>query len=434
MASKALPAPPLREGPVGRRADHSLCRSPPPAEGVAPAPGPRSAPARRRLWPQEVWAVTRKRSHPSRGVSSEGAAMEIRRLRADLESLRDFTYTLTERVSALESASECQAEEPALLRALPEGSAGAAARNIAEVEAPGRGGCTILCEACKARRCGAGSPAWPHPASRECWHMCPACARASSPQRPTPNKPPPTPPWLQAAAPRARGLGGRVALPPGRPVYQRRFCALARGRHCQGAAVPRHHGVEARLLGPRPDNWSCRNWQRSRQAPVPRRLVPAATLAPACQRQWASRSRRGHGASRVDRGVWRVVANVALPIAGHTKVRPRWCHGQRRLRPNRCPPLYSVPRPAQCHHQLPLCLNRCPQWPACHLLAGHLLQPNCRPQCHNTRLLRLTPTLRASRDGSHDGPHSSTTHSATTPPTYSQSASKPYSKNGIVQL
>ena len=70
-------------------------------------------------------------------------------------------------------------------------------------------------------------------------------------------------------------------------------------------------------------------------------------------------------------------------------MRPRRCHGQRRLRPNRCPPLHSVTRPAQCHGQLPLSLNRCPQWPACHLLAGHLLQPNCRPQCHNKRLLRL---------------------------------------------
>ena len=95
-------------------------------------------------------------------------------------------------------------------------------------------------------------------------------------------------------------------------------------------------------------------------------MPPAATLAPACQRQWASRSRRGHCASRVDRGVWRAVANAVLPIAGHTKVRPRWCHGQRFLS-----------------------LNRCPQWPACHLLAGHLLQKNCRLQCRNQRLLRL---------------------------------------------
>ena len=73
--------------------------------------------------------------------------MEIRQLRAGLESLRDFIYTLTKRVSALEAELKCQAEETALLRALPEGSEGAAARNITEVEAPGLGGCRILCEA-----------------------------------------------------------------------------------------------------------------------------------------------------------------------------------------------------------------------------------------------------------------------------------------------
>ena len=70
-----------------------------------------------------------------------------------------------------------------------------------EEQFPGRGGCMILCEACKVRRCGAGSSAWPHPASRECWHMCPACARADTPQRPRPKRPPPPPPLLATASP-----------------------------------------------------------------------------------------------------------------------------------------------------------------------------------------------------------------------------------------
>ena len=84
-----------------------------------------------------------------------------------------------------------------------------------------------------------------------------------------------------------------------------------------------------------------------------------------------------------------MVASVASPTRGNHKVRPRRCHGQRRVRPSRCPPLHSVPRPAQCHDQLPLSLNRCPQWPACHLLTGHLLQPNGRPHCQHTRFLKL---------------------------------------------
>ena len=84
-----------------------------------------------------------------------------------------------------------------------------------------------------------------------------------------------------------------------------------------------------------------------------------------------------------------MVASVASPTRGILKVRPRRCHGQRRVRPSRWSPLHSVPRPAQCHDQLPLSLNRCLQWPASHLLTGHLLQPNGRPQCQHTRFLRL---------------------------------------------
>ena len=196
------------------------------------------------------------------------------------------------------------------------------------------------------------------------------------------------------------------------------------------------------------------------------------------------RFRRGQGASPINRGVWLVVASAASLISGHTRVRPRRCHGQRRLRPNRCPPLYSTlpaghvvlrrVRPPQCHGQRLLSLNRCPRANSS-LPADHLLQKNCRPQFHNQRLLRLNccplanpmispsrglypaviamtrdkrrcvhaatchavshaktrgsvataprPSLGASgcrsgrRDGSHYGPHSSTTHSATTPPT-----------------
>ena len=78
-------------------------------------------------------------------------------------------------------------------------------------QVPGRAGCTIVCEACKVRRCGAGSPQWPHPASYECWHMCPACARAHIPQRPRPKRPPPPPPLLTLSPPDATPKPERVS-------------------------------------------------------------------------------------------------------------------------------------------------------------------------------------------------------------------------------
>ena len=45
----------------------------------------------------------RKRRQPSLGGSSSDASPALRRLRAEVESLRDFTYALTERIAALEA-------------------------------------------------------------------------------------------------------------------------------------------------------------------------------------------------------------------------------------------------------------------------------------------------------------------------------------------
>ena len=73
---------------------------------------------RLRRWPQEDWATARKRSRPAKGSSSTlEAVLAVSGvlLRAEMESLKDFTFLLAERVSALELRVQDQAREIAFL-------------------------------------------------------------------------------------------------------------------------------------------------------------------------------------------------------------------------------------------------------------------------------------------------------------------------------
>ena len=66
--------------------------------------------------------MTPKRNRPSKGSvgSRETApAVQVGLLRAEVESLRDFAYVLTERISALELAVENQATYIAILQVAP---------------------------------------------------------------------------------------------------------------------------------------------------------------------------------------------------------------------------------------------------------------------------------------------------------------------------
>ena len=78
--------------------------------------------ARLRRWPQEGWTATRKRRLPSKGNANSQEAVFAAQgvlLRAELESLRDFTYVLTERVCSLERVVQDQAREIAALKGEP---------------------------------------------------------------------------------------------------------------------------------------------------------------------------------------------------------------------------------------------------------------------------------------------------------------------------